>query len=62
LLAGETAARTIRNFFAILIRMLGRLAPGRVALVTDAMAAAGRGDGRCRLGNRDVDVAAGGRG
>ena len=38
------------------IRMLCRLAPGRVALVSDAMAAAGAGDGRYRLGNLDVVV------
>ena len=36
--------------------MTCRLAPGRVALVSDAMAAAGVGDGRYRLGNLDVDV------
>ena len=42
-----------------LIRMLFRLAPGRVALVSDAMAAAGGADGRYRLGGLDVDVAAG---
>jgi N-acetylglucosamine-6-phosphate deacetylase len=42
-----------------MIRMLCRLAPGRVALVTDAMAAAGAGDGRYRLGGLDVDVAEG---
>ena len=42
-----------------LVRMLCRLAPGRVALVSDAMAAAGGADGRYRLGNLDVDVAAG---
>jgi N-acetylglucosamine-6-phosphate deacetylase len=41
------------------IRMLSQLAPGRVALVSDAMAAAGAGDGRYRLGNRDVEVADG---
>ena len=42
------------------IRMLCRLAPGRVALVSDAMAAAGTGgDGRYRIGNLDVDVAEG---
>jgi N-acetylglucosamine-6-phosphate deacetylase len=41
------------------IRMLCQLAPGRVALVSDAMAAAGVGDGRYRLGNVDVDVAEG---
>jgi N-acetylglucosamine-6-phosphate deacetylase len=42
-----------------LIRMLFRLAPGRVALVSDAMAAAGGEDGRYRLGGLDVDVAGG---
>ena len=41
------------------IRMLCRLAPGRVALVSDAIAAAGVGDGRYRLGNLDVDVTEG---
>jgi N-acetylglucosamine-6-phosphate deacetylase len=41
------------------VRMLCRLAPGRVALVSDAMAAAGAGDGRYRMGNLDVDVADG---
>jgi N-acetylglucosamine-6-phosphate deacetylase len=41
------------------IRMLCRLAPGRVALVSDAMSAAGAGDGRYRIGNLDVDVAEG---
>ena len=41
------------------IRMLWRLAPGRVALVSDAMAAAGAGDGRYRLGKLDVEVADG---
>ena len=39
--------------------MLFRLAPGRVAFVSDAMAAAGGGDGRYRLGGLDVEVAAG---
>ena len=34
-------------------------APGRVALITDAMAAAGAGDGDYRLGSRDVTVRAG---
>jgi len=42
-----------------LIAMLCRLAPGRVALVSDAMAAAGAGDGKYRIGNLDVDVAKG---
>jgi N-acetylglucosamine-6-phosphate deacetylase len=41
------------------IRMLCQLAPVRVALVSDAMAAAGVGDGRYRLGNVDVDVVEG---
>jgi N-acetylglucosamine-6-phosphate deacetylase len=41
------------------VRMLCQLAPGRVALVSDAMAAAGVGDGRYRIGNLDVDVADG---
>jgi N-acetylglucosamine-6-phosphate deacetylase len=41
------------------VRMLYRLAPGRVALVSDAMAAAGVGDGRYHLGNLDVEVANG---
>ena len=41
------------------VRMLCRLAPGRVAFVSDAMAAAGAGDGRYRLGNLDVQVAEG---
>ncbi|MGY1884274.1 N-acetylglucosamine-6-phosphate deacetylase [Blastococcus sp. SYSU DS0753] len=34
-------------------------APARVALVSDAMAAAGTGDGRYRLGGADVEVRAG---
>ncbi|WP_210479659.1 N-acetylglucosamine-6-phosphate deacetylase [Naasia sp. SYSU D00948] len=37
-------------------RMLFELAPGRVALVTDAMAAAAAGDGSYRLGSLDVTV------
>ncbi|WP_210507288.1 N-acetylglucosamine-6-phosphate deacetylase [Naasia sp. SYSU D00057] len=41
-------------------RMLFALAPGRVALVTDAMAAAGGGDGDYRLGPLDVEVRDGG--
>ena len=39
--------------------MLCGLAPGRVALVSDAMAATGIGDGRYRLGDLDVVVEAG---
>jgi N-acetylglucosamine-6-phosphate deacetylase len=33
-----------------------RSAPGRIALITDAMAAAGAGDGRYELGTLEVDV------
>lgn len=40
----------------LLIEMLFRLAPGRVALVTDAMAAAGASDGDYRLGPLPVTV------
>jgi N-acetylglucosamine-6-phosphate deacetylase len=40
----------------ILVAGLFRLAPGRVALITDAMAAAGYGDGSYRLGTLDVEV------
>ncbi|MCR2764056.1 amidohydrolase family protein [Microbacterium sp. zg.B48] len=42
-----------------LVRIAFALAPGRVALVTDAMAAAGSGDGRYTLGSLGVDVAGG---
>lgn len=42
-----------------LIRMLFAAAPGRVALITDAMAAAGVGDGRYELGELEVEVADG---
>lgn len=38
------------------IRLAFTLAPGRVALITDAMAAAGGGDGRYELGTLQVDV------
>jgi N-acetylglucosamine-6-phosphate deacetylase len=40
-------------------RLVFRAAPGRVALITDAMAAAGELDGRYRLGSLDVDVTGG---
>lgn len=43
----------------IMAALLFAAAPGRVALVTDAMAAAGAGDGDYRLGSRDVVVRAG---
>lgn len=39
-----------------LIRMIFASAPGRVVLVTDAMAAAGSGDGSYALGNLEVTV------
>jgi N-acetylglucosamine-6-phosphate deacetylase len=44
---------------AEMIRMLCGLAPGRVALVSDAMAATGVGDGRYRLGDLEVEVQGG---
>jgi N-acetylglucosamine-6-phosphate deacetylase len=40
----------------VIVRMLMDAAPGRIALVTDAMAAAGAADGTYRLGSLDVDV------
>ncbi|MDH2423860.1 N-acetylglucosamine-6-phosphate deacetylase [Sphaerisporangium sp. TRM90804] len=43
-----------------MIRLAGTLAgPARTALVTDAMAAAGMGDGTYRLGSMEVEVAGG---
>lgn len=44
---------------ALVRHVIETAGPGRVALVTDAMAAAGAGDGSFRLGGRDVDVVAG---
>ena len=41
------------------IRALFATAPGRVALVTDAMSAAGLGDGEYQLGGLDVEVRSG---
>jgi N-acetylglucosamine-6-phosphate deacetylase len=41
------------------VTMIRRCAPGRVALITDAIAAAGRPDGHYALGDREVAVAAG---
>ncbi|MGC5169126.1 N-acetylglucosamine-6-phosphate deacetylase [Micromonospora sp. DT81.3] len=41
---------------ARIIRMLFASAPGRIALITDAMAAAGAGDGHYSLGDLAVDV------
>ncbi|MBW4040876.1 MAG: N-acetylglucosamine-6-phosphate deacetylase [Acidobacteria bacterium] len=40
----------------ILVAALFRMAPGRVALITDAMAAAGVGDGTYLLGSLEVEV------
>lgn len=40
----------------IVVSLIARLAPGRVALVSDAIAALGLTDGRHRLGARDVTV------
>ena len=42
-----------------LIALLFRHAPGRVVLVTDAMAAAGAGDGAYSLGGLDIEVRGG---
>jgi len=41
------------------VRIAFAAAPDRIALVTDAMAAAGASDGRYRLGSRDVEVRGG---
>jgi N-acetylglucosamine-6-phosphate deacetylase len=41
------------------IRMVFNAAPGRVALITDAIEAAGIGDGSYMLGDREVVVAGG---
>ena len=41
------------------VRLVWRAAAGRLALVTDAIAAAGVGDGRYRLGGVDVEVRGG---
>jgi N-acetylglucosamine-6-phosphate deacetylase len=41
------------------VRLTFAAAPGRVALITDAMAAAGASDGRYRLGGRSVTVTEG---
>lgn len=44
---------------AVIRHVVETVGPQRVALVTDAMAAAGAGDGPFRLGGLDVDVVAG---
>ncbi|MEA5456913.1 amidohydrolase family protein [Sinomonas sp. JGH33] len=41
------------------VRMLFAAAPGRIALISDAMSAAGGEDGRYSLGGMDVDVCEG---
>jgi N-acetylglucosamine-6-phosphate deacetylase len=40
----------------IVVQLVARLAPGRVSLVSDAIAALGLGDGDHRLGDRTVEV------
>lgn len=42
-----------------MVRLVFESAPGRVALITDAMAATGQPDGRWRLGSLDVEVTGG---
>lgn len=42
-----------------IVRIAFASAPGRIALVTDAMAAAGHADGHYRLGSLEVDVSGG---
>lgn len=42
-----------------IVRLAFLMAPGRVALITDAMAGAGAADGRYELGGLEVDVVAG---
>jgi N-acetylglucosamine-6-phosphate deacetylase len=44
---------------AVVSAVIASAGPARVALVTDAAAAAGLGDGAFRLGNLDVDVVSG---
>lgn len=48
-----------RHVHPALVAMLFSLAPGRVALVSDAMAAAGAPDGSYRLGGREVTASGG---
>jgi N-acetylglucosamine-6-phosphate deacetylase len=48
-----------RHLHPDVVMLLFRSAPGRVALVSDAMAAAGAADGAYRLGNLDVEVHSG---
>jgi N-acetylglucosamine-6-phosphate deacetylase len=42
-----------------IVRLVGRAQDGRVALITDAVSAAGAGDGRYTLGDREIVVANG---
>ncbi|KZS60631.1 N-acetylglucosamine-6-phosphate deacetylase [Mycobacterium kansasii] len=44
---------------AVVRTVIAAVGPGRVALITDAMAAAGSGDGAYRLGSVPIDVEAG---
>ncbi|THG32044.1 N-acetylglucosamine-6-phosphate deacetylase [Naasia lichenicola] len=48
-----------RHLHPAIVRLAFAAAPDRIALVTDAMAAAGAGDGVYRLGSRSVTVRAG---
>lgn len=52
----ELIADAVHVHPAMLHLVMDRVGAGRVALVTDAMAAAGRGDGEYRLGHLDVVV------
>jgi N-acetylglucosamine-6-phosphate deacetylase len=44
---------------ALIHRVIDVAGPDRIALISDAIAAAGLGDGPCRLGGLDVDVVSG---
>lgn len=55
----ELIADGVHLHAGVIRHVLATAGPGRVALVTDAMAAAGVGDGAFALGGLDVDVAGG---
>ncbi|MGH3969228.1 MAG: N-acetylglucosamine-6-phosphate deacetylase, partial [Mycobacterium sp.] len=55
----ELIADGVHLHSALLDAAISTARPARVALVTDAVAAAGLGDGRSRLGNVDIDVSDG---
>lgn len=55
----ELVADGVHVHPAVLRHVIGTVGPDRVALVTDAMAAAGAGDGNYRLGNLAVSVTGG---